>query len=130
MTKTNQIYKCSICGNMSEIIHTGIGTLSCCGKDMILMLDETKLEGQEKHIPFIERNGNKITVKIGSTEHPMTPEHYIEWIEIITEHRTYKKFLNPYPSRPDESIAIFDIDAKIISARTYCNIDGLRKIDF
>jgi len=130
MTKINQIYKCSICGNMSEVIHTGIGKLACCGKDMIIISGETKSEWQEKHIPFIEKDGNKISVKIGSIPHPMTPEHYIEWIEIITEHRTYKKFLNPDPSRPDQPIAIFDIDAKIISARGYCNIHGLGKIDF
>jgi superoxide reductase len=57
----------------------------------------------------------------------MTPEHYIEWIEVITAHRIYKKFLNPDPLRPDQAIAIFDIEAEIISARAYCNLHGLRK---
>ena len=57
----------------------------------------------------------------------MTPEHYIEWIEIITAHRTYKKFFNPDPARPDQPIAVFDIEAEIICARAYCNVHGLWK---
>jgi len=120
--KRDQIYKCNVCGNMIEVIHVGIGTLVCCGKNMVLVPDEIKTELQEKHIPTIERDGNKITVKVGSVIHPMIPEHYIERIEIITAHRIYKKFLNPDPSRPDQPIAIFDIDAEIISARAYCNL--------
>ena len=97
---------------------------------MELMSDEAKPEWQEKHIPVVEIEGNKVTIKIGSIAHPMLPEHYIERIEVITENRTYKKFLNPDPARPDQPIAIFDIDVKIISARAYCNIHGLRKTDF
>lgn len=92
---------------------------------MELMSDETKSEGQEKHIPVIEIEGTKITVKVGSIAHPMLLEHYIERIELITENRTYKKFLDP--KKPDEPIVIFDVDAKIISARAYCNIHGLWK---
>jgi len=111
---------------MTEVIHTGAGTLVCCGKDMILMTDEVKAEiSWEKHIPVIEIEGTKVTIKVGAIEHPMTPEHYIEWIEVITENRTYKKFLTP----DDKPIAIFDIDAKIIGARGYCNLHGLRKAD-
>lgn len=114
---------------MTEVIHTGVWTLVCCGKEMELISDETKLEGEEKHIPVIKIDGTKVTVKVSSTEHPMVPEHYIEWIEVITKNRTYKKFLNPDPARPDQPIAIFDIDAKIISVRVYCNIHGLWKTD-
>lgn len=113
---------------MTEVIHTGGGTLVCCGKDMELMTDEVKAEiSGEKHIPIVEIDGTKVTVKVGAIEHPMTPEHYIEWIEVITENRTYKKFLDP--TQPNQPIAIFDIDTKIISARAYCNIHGLRKAD-
>jgi superoxide reductase len=115
---------------MTEVLHPGAGTLVCCGKDMIHMTDEVKPEiSGEKHIPIVEIEGTKVTVKVGSIAHPMTPEHYIERIEVITENRTYKKFLNPDPARPDEPIAIFDIDAKIIAVREYCNLHGLRKAE-
>lgn len=113
---------------MTEVVHTGVGTLVCCGKDMILMNDDVKPEiSTEKHIPVLERDGNTVTVKVWSVAHPMTPEHYIEWIEVITAHRTYKKFLNPDPARPDEAIAIFEIEWEVLSARAYCNLHGLRK---
>lgn len=92
---------------------------------MELMSDDIKPEGQEKHIPVVEIDGTKVTIKVGSIPHPMLPEHHIEWIELITENRTYKKFLDP--AKPDQPIAIFDIDAKIVAARAYCNIHGLRK---
>ena len=94
---------------------------------MELMSDEAKPEWQEKHIPVVEIEGNKVTIKIGSIAHPMLPEHYIERIEVITENRTYKKFLTPNPARPDQPIATFDIDAKIIAVREYCNLHGLWK---
>ena len=49
----------------------------------------------EKHLPVIERIDNGYLVKIGEIEHPMVEEHYIEWIEIITKDKTYRKFLHP-----------------------------------
>lgn len=61
----NQIYKCSVCGNMTEVVHASTGTLVCCGKEMILMTDEVKPEiSTEKHIPVIERTGNHVKVKV------------------------------------------------------------------
>ena len=49
---------------MTEMVHTGVGTLVCCGQDMQLMSDETKPEGTEKHIPVVEKDGNKVKVKV------------------------------------------------------------------
>ncbi|RLC38186.1 desulfoferrodoxin, partial [Candidatus Falkowbacteria bacterium] len=31
MTKLNQVYKCNVCGNITEVLHTGAGELVCCG---------------------------------------------------------------------------------------------------
>ena len=33
MTKTREIYRCSICGNIVEVLHEG-AVLSCCGKPL------------------------------------------------------------------------------------------------
>ena len=126
-TQKNQIYKCSVCGNMTEVIHTGVGTLVCCGKDMELMTDEVKPEiSGEKHIPVVEIDGNKVTVKVGSVPHPMLAEHHIEWIEVITENKVYRKFLDPTIDQPE---AVFEIEGKIVTVREYCNLHGLRKTD-
>jgi len=54
MTKLNQIYKCNICGNIVEVLHTGNGQLVCCGQPMELINEKIKDDGQEKHVPVIE----------------------------------------------------------------------------
>lgn len=123
MTLKNQIYKCKICGNIVEVIHRGNGELICCGQPMDL-LEEKNEEGNEKHIPVLENTNTGIKVKIGSVQHPMEENHYIEWIEVITEDRVYKRFLNP----GNEAEAEFNIKMEEIKeVRAYCNIHGLWK---
>jgi len=123
MTELNQIYKCNICGNIIEVIHTGVGQLVCCGQPMELLTEKTEDVGLEKHVPIIEKVGEKVKVKVGSVPHPMEQKHYIEWIEIITDGKTCRKFLKP----EDKPEAEFEITAEKIEAREYCNIHGLWK---
>jgi len=125
MAKLNDIYKCEVCGNIIETIHAGAGTLACCGKPMKLMRENTVDAALEKHVPIIEQDGNKYTVKVGSAPHAMTLEHYIEWIELIVGNKIYRKYLKA----SDEPEAVFCIDAEnqTISAREYCNLHGLWK---
>lgn len=121
MTTKNQIYRCSVCGNIVEVIHAGGGELVCCGQPMELLQSKTEDTGFEKHLPIIEKSENKITVKVGSIPHPMEEAHYIELIEIIADDQVYKKFLKP----GDVPEAIFEVTAKNIIARAYCNVHGL-----
>jgi superoxide reductase len=121
MTNKKEIYKCEVCGNIVEVLHDGVGTLVCCGQPMNLMKEKTEEEGNEKHIPVILENEEGVNIKVGSVEHPMTPEHHIEWIEISTENGESKKFLTP----DDKPEANFPVKNKNIKAREYCNIHGL-----
>jgi len=123
MTELRQIYKCNICGNIIEVIHTGVGQLVCCGQPMELLTEKTVDIGLEKHVPVIEKVGNKVEVKVGSVPHPMEQKHYIEWIEIIANGKTCRKFLKP-GEKPE---AEFETTAEEIEAREYCNIHGLWK---
>jgi superoxide reductase len=123
MTELNQIYKCSVCGNIIEMVHTGVGELVCCGQPMDQQIEKNEGEGQEKHAPIIERTSDGVIVTIGSKPHPMKSEHYIEWIEVITEHRVYRKHLEPGMDPQAE----FFLEAEHIEARAYCNIHGLWK---
>lgn len=132
MTQLKQIYKCSICGNIIEVLHTGIGELVCCGKPMELMVFKVKEEGTEKHLPVIEelpanmcRDKDGFKIKIGEVDHPMEENHYIEWIEIITsDGKSGKKFLKP----GDKPESEFYTRVKVIGARAYCNIHGLWEV--
>lgn len=121
MTEINQIYKCNVCGNTVELVHSGAGELVCCGQPMELKLGKNQEEGFEKHLPVIEKTETGVIVRVGSVDHPMTSEHHIEWIEVITEHRTYRKTLDLNL----EPWAEFFLEAEYIKARAYCNLHGL-----
>lgn len=121
----NQIYKCSVCGNLVEIVHAGGGTLVCCDKPMILQTENTVDASLEKHVPVMEAIGDKVVVKVGSVAHPMEAAHYIEWIEILTTSRVYRKYLSPELDR--QAKADFIIEGEVIEVRAYCNLHGLWK---
>jgi len=123
MTERLQIYKCEICGNIVEMLHTGAGELVCCGQAMKHFVENTVDAAKEKHVPVIEKAGNDVTVKVGSVAHPMEEKHYIEWVELVVGDKAYRQFLNPGEA-PE---ATFSIDAENITAREYCNIHGLWK---
>lgn len=123
MTQLNQIYKCNICGNIAEMVHTGVGQLVCCGQPMELLKEKTEDEGSEKHVPVVEATEMGIKVKVGSIPHPMEEKHYIEWIELIADGESFKKFLKS----GDAPEAEFCIKAENIIVREYCNVHGLWK---
>lgn len=124
MTELMQVYKCGICGNIVEVVHTGKGELVCCGKPMNLIVENTVDAAKEKHVPVIEKNGDSVKVTVGSVSHPMEEKHYIEWIELIVDGKSYRKFLHP----GELPVAEFCVpDGKEIQAREYCNIHGAWK---
>ena len=123
MAMQKQVYRCSICGNIIEVLHGGDGDLICCNQPMVLMNEKTEDVGKEKHVPVIEKTEKGIKVKIGSVPHPMEEKHYIEWIEISADGKVCKKFLKP----GDKPEAEFEINANNIEAREYCNIHLLWK---
>lgn len=127
MAKLNQVYKCDLCGNIVVVIHAGMGKLVCCGQAMLLMEERTsENEGTEKHVPVAEQEGSKLTVKVGSVEHPMTKEHYIEWIEVQEDNgKVQRKFLSP----EDKPVAEFELTGKPVVIREYCNLHGLWKVE-
>jgi superoxide reductase len=123
MTERRQIYKCNICGNIVEVLHAGVGQLVCCGRPMELLKEKTEDVGMEKHVPVLEKTEKGVRVKVGSILHPMEEKHYIEWVEIVADGVTYRKFLKP----GDKPEADFEVKADKIQARDYCNIHGLWK---
>ncbi|MFP4178761.1 MAG: desulfoferrodoxin [Spirochaetaceae bacterium] len=123
MAKLQGIYKCEICGNIVEVLHEGPGDLVCCGENMKLYDEKTADSSTEKHVPVIEKSAEGYKVTVGSTLHPMKDEHYIEWIELIADGKSYRQFLKP----GDEPVAEFCVEASSVSAREYCNVHGLWK---
>lgn len=121
MTQQKEIYKCSICGNIVEVLHTGAGQLVCCGQPMDLFEEKTKDEGFEKHVPVIKETETGIRVEVGSIPHPMAEDHFIEWIEVIKNKKSCKKFLKP-GEKPESE---FNINREGAIVREYCSVHGL-----
>jgi superoxide reductase len=123
VTDLLQIYKCEVCGNIVEVLHTGAGSLVCCGQSMRLM-EEFKADFKtEKHVPVVEETKDGIHVVVGSTPHPMVDEHWIEWIQVVKDGTIMRQFLEP-GQKPE---ADFPIKGKPDYAREYCNIHLLWK---
>ncbi|WP_045213162.1 desulfoferrodoxin [Desulfonatronovibrio magnus] len=125
MPEIREIYKCEACGNIVEVVHGGQGELVCCGQPMKLMTENTVDAAKEKHVPVIEKTADGFKVKVGSVDHPMEEKHYIEWIELIADGKSYKEFLKPGQAPEAE----FCIKAQKVTVREYCNIHGLWKAE-
>lgn len=123
MTKRKQVYRCNICGNIVEVVGEAGGTLVCCGKPMELLAENTTDAAFEKHVPVVEKIAGGYRVKVGSVAHPMMPEHYIQWIELLTPYGVMRKWLKP----GDAPEAVFMTGAEEVEAREYCNLHGLWK---
>jgi superoxide reductase len=123
MVKKLEVYKCDICGNIVEVLHGGGGTMICCGEPMKLLAGKSEDQGLEKHLPVIEKTENGIKVKVGSVQHPMEEQHYIELIEVIAGDKISRKFLSP-GEVPEAEFIGFDESA---TGREHCTLHGLWK---
>lgn len=115
------VYKCEICGNIVESLWNGTPNVDCCGKPMQKLEENSVDAAVEKHVPVITRDGNKVTVKVGEVAHPMTPEHYILFIEVVAGNKIYRQDLIEGDTVAE---ATFLIEEKDIYARAYCNLHG------
>ncbi|AUG58969.1 MAG TPA: desulfoferrodoxin [Ruminiclostridium sp.] len=115
-------FRCEVCGNLVELINNGGGELVCCGKPMVKLDPNTFDASTEKHVPAAERKDGKIYVTVGSVEHPMTEEHYIEWIAVVSDDGIERIELSP----GNEPKAVFR-DRNNVDVYAYCNLHGLWK---
>jgi superoxide reductase len=124
MAKVREIYKCDVCGNIVEVVHAGVGELVCCGEPMKKQDAKTEDASTEKHVPYIQKTDEGILVKIGQNQdHPMEDKHFIEWIQLIADDKSYRQYLHP----GEKPQALFTISADRVEAREYCNVHGLWK---
>ena len=118
-----KFYRCKHCGKIIAIVNdTKVPTI-CCGEAMEQIIPGTTDAAVEKHVPVITKNGNIIEVKVGSVEHPMAPEHFIEWIALRTKQGNQRKILKPGDA-PVATFALVEGD-EVIEAFAYCNLHSL-----
>ncbi len=124
MTKRLELYKCEICGNLVEVVLDGAGELVCCGQAMQRLEANTTDGDGEKHVPVFIKKDDVLEVRVGSQPHPMTDEHYIQFIEVISDDEVYmkRKYLKP---NEEAFLKLKCYDIGKMSAKEFCNIHGL-----
>lgn len=114
------------CGNMVGMIKDDGGVISCCGEEMVVLEPNTTDAATEKHVPVVKVEGNRVEVVVGDVIHPMSEEHWIQWIYLETEKGGQRKVLAP----TDEPKAVFEVvDDKPVAVYEYCNLHGLWKTE-
>ena len=118
-----KLYRCAHCGNIAfKLVDKGV-PLMCCGQKMEELVPNTTDGALEKHVPQITRDGNHVTVQVGSVIHPMLPEHYIQFIALETNMGLQIKHLVP-DTAPEADFVLLPGET-VSAAYEYCNLHGL-----
>ncbi len=121
--KRNDIYKCKKDGVVFEIL-SNVNIDIPEDASIENFNEQTADSATEKHVPILTETEQGIKVTVGSTIHPMTEEHFIEWIEVINGDYVNRKYLNPGDA-PEAEFYVKKQDGLIV--RQFCNVHGLWK---
>ena len=117
-----KFYICRHCGNLIGMINDSGVPVICCGLKMDALVPNTVEASGEKHLPVVTVEDGAVHVNVGSVDHPMIPEHYIEWVYVQTENGGQRKALKPGDA-PSVSFCLGD--DKAVAVYAYCNLHGL-----
>ena len=120
-----KFYHCEHCGNIIAYAYNAGVPVVCCGEKMKEMVPGTVDASKEKHVPVVEQAGNVVTVKVGSVDHPMVPEHFIGWIALETKMGNQRKELD-HTAAPKAQFALLEGD-EVVAVYAWCNLHGLWK---
>ena len=117
--------RCKECGKIAVILQDSVCPTKCCGEVMEELVANTTDGATEKHVPVVTREGNKITVSVGSAEHPMLEAHYIQFIALECETGFRIAYLKP----GDKPTADFYAEEPVKAVYEFCNLHGLWKTE-
>jgi len=120
-----KFFICEHCGNIIAMVKSSGAPVMCCGQRMTELEPGTTDAAVEKHVPVFEVADNKVIVTVGSVEHPMLQEHYIEWIALQTNLGNQRKTLTP-GSKPQACFALCEGE-EVEAVYAYCNLHSLWK---
>lgn len=121
-----KFYKCMKCKKiMFEVQGSPCEMLQCCGEPMKLLKAGETDGAAEKHVPVVEASGRTVKVAVGSVEHPMQEEHFIQFVAIETNKGAQIKYLKP-AEKPAAEFVLADGE-ELVAAYEYCNLHGLWK---
>lgn len=122
-----KFYRCKKCGQIVAMVEKKRCPIMCCGEPMEEIIPGTTDAAVEKHVPVYEVKDNLVYVTVGSTLHPMIPEHYIQWIALKTKNGNQRKVLTP-EDEPKATFALIPGD-EVEAVLAYCNLHSLWKAE-
>ena len=121
-----KFYICPHCGNIVEMVHDAGVKPFCCGQKMNELIPNTVDASGEKHIPAVKVGEGVVEVNVGSVDHPMVDVHWIEWVQLVTDKGSYRKWLNPGEA---PKVKFLLSEEKPVAVYAYCNLHGLWKTE-
>ena len=122
--KNAKFYICPHCRNIAEMVYDTDIPLHCCGDQMEVLVPGSVDASVEKHVPDVKISKGLVEVNVGSVNHPMEEVHWIEWVQIITDQGSYRKWLNPGEA---PNVKFLLDGEKPLAVYAYCNLHGLWK---
>lgn len=120
-----KFFICKHCGNIIAMVKESGVPVVCCGEKMSQIIPGTTDASVEKHVPVYEVKDGKVFVTVGAAEHPMLPEHYIEWVSVQTKQGNQRKMLQPGEA-PKVCFSLCEGD-EVEAVYAYCNLHSLWK---
>jgi len=121
-----KFYICPHCGNLVEMVQDAGVKPFCCGQKMNELIPNTVDASGEKHIPAVKVGEGVVEVNVGSVDHPMVDVHWIEWVQLVTDKGSYRKWLNPGEA---PNVKFLLGEEKPVAVYAYCNLHGLWKTE-
>lgn len=118
-----QYFRCSHCGNLVVLLKNSGAALTCCGEAMEELIPNTTEASFDKHVAVVTLEGKLVDIVVGSYEHPMFEDHYIEWISIETSLAVYRYHLSPNMKPRVQFFLQNGEELRAVNA--YCNLHGL-----
>ena len=123
--KEFKVYRCNKCKKIHIEVQGSPCPTMCCGEEMVLLKANTTDGAAEKHVPVAAVEGQKVIVNVGSVDHPMLEEHYIQFVALETASGIEVKYLNPGEA-PHAEFVTEEAPAAVYE---YCNLHGLWKTE-
>ena len=118
-------YKCMHCGNIIEMIEDHGVPVICCGEPMKAFKAGESDGASEKHVPVVQVEGDVVRASVGEVAHPMTEEHHIAFIWLVTDKGVHRAVLN-HTGAPEAVFRLAEGE-KAEVVYEFCNLHGLWK---
>jgi desulfoferrodoxin ferrous iron-binding domain len=123
-----KFYECKKCGTYVAVVKEGSCSPDCCGEPMQAVEPFTSaMEGKEKHVPLVHEEEGKVYVQVGSALHPMDPDHYIDWVYLLTDQGAQRKIL--HPGQKPEVVFLIGGEEVVLAVEAHCTKHGLWAAD-